>query len=501
MSGFVPPQGLDKPWYGILPPQGAKAVAPQIPVIPPPLPPPPLPLNRTTNGKIRLDDFNDNAIDALLWATGSNGPTHGSSSLSETNQQIEIYMATSSEGTFAERYLVSVFPFSFANGYVVEVDITIPDCQSESQYREADIYLCATYTTSGKLWDQLNWLRFIIDHDPNEATYWYVLGKKIGGSYTAIKSSGGQSDRTLVVRIIIDGTNVKVYLDNVLWQDTVAHGLNFTNPYHYFNHATSKNTLRTSIHDNWKIYKSETITCNNLPDGYKIRIRKAGPITVATSSGASGGSASISLSALSDRPPYYDIQVLDASDNVLTTGSEFLNDVWGGDVYYYGALTKMTIIKDVTVSGAAVSSIDLTGLDIGTHIQYLLLAKILNAYAGSNYLDLYVNGDTTRTNYYSQYLDQDGATRTKARENNPIIGKLDTSTEAFIVASIMVDPTGYPRILAKSNWKRGNTLMRSDRTVIKTATVANITQLTLTAQQANSIEIGSRVILLGYGTT
>jgi len=161
----------------------------------------------------------------------------------------------------------------------------------------------------------------------------------------------------------------------------------------------------------------------------------------------------------------------------------------------------MTIIKDVEVSGAAVSSIDLTDLDIGTHIQYLLLAKILNAYAGSNYLDLYVNGDTTRTNYYSQYLDQDGATRTKARENNPIIGKLDTSTEAFIVASIMRDPTGYPRILAKSNWKRSNTLMRSDRTVIKTATVANITQLTLTAEQANSIAIGSRVILLGYGTT
>jgi len=155
-------------------------------------------------------------------------------------------------------------------------------------------------------------------------------------------------------------------------------------------------------------------------------------------------------------------------------------------------------IADVTVSGSDANYIDLTGLDLNTHLFYLLFLSVKNALANYKYLDCLINGDTTRTNYYSQYLDQDGGSITSGRENNPVIAYLETSTELFCQAWIMRDPTGYPRIIAEQNWKRGNSLMKSERTVIKTATVANITSLRINAETAGTIAVGSRAILYGY---
>ena len=101
--------------------------------------------------------------------------------------------------------------------------------------------------------------------------------------------------------------------------------------------------------DEVKVYKSEVITMNTLPTGWKFRIRKTGESVVATSAGATDGTATITLTALSDRPPYYDIQILNASNEVQYTDTTYQNDVWGGDVYNGTLSTKGDLSSSFTI--------------------------------------------------------------------------------------------------------------------------------------------------------
>lgn len=84
-------------------------------------------------------------------------------------------------------------------------------------------------------------------------------------------------------------------------------------------------------------YKSETITMGGaLTDGQKFNIRDSEGNILAWSTSASEGFATIDISTLSTRPPYYDIQVTDSGGSyVIYTSTNNLGDVWGGDLYSF----------------------------------------------------------------------------------------------------------------------------------------------------------------------
>ena len=90
--------------------------------------------------------------------------------------------------------------------------------------------------------------------------------------------------------------------------------------------------------DDIKAYKNENIVMNGLADGQKFKIYKAGPTLVATSAAASGGSATLDGSALTDRPPYLQIAITDTDGStIIWNGVGASNDVWLGDIYTYTA--------------------------------------------------------------------------------------------------------------------------------------------------------------------
>jgi len=144
------------------------------------------------------------------------------------------------------------------------------------------------------------------------------------------------------------------------------------------------------------------------------------------------------------------------------------------------------------VTGAAVTSIDFTGLDINTDKSYRIEFEWITGASGANCY-LYYNNDTTITNYHYQLLSGNGATTTSARVNSAIVAITAANLRSYAVIDVAtVD--GYACADSSNTRDIGIGLIRSGFGQNKSsATVTNITQLTLTSSVANQIDIGTKV--------
>ena len=64
------------------------------------------------------------------------------------------------------------------------------------------------------------------------------------------------------------------------------------------------------------------------------------------------------------------------------------------------AVNAQTLVASTTVSGSAVTSISFTGLDLDTHLSYLIEVETLGA--SNDPLSIYANNLQTATDYRSQ---------------------------------------------------------------------------------------------------
>lgn len=151
-----------------------------------------------------------------------------------------------------------------------------------------------------------------------------------------------------------------------------------------------------------------------------------------------------------------------------------------------------SLVAEYTVTGAAVTSINFTGLDLNTHKSYRIEVEFLNATASGVSVAMFANGDTTATNYYAQRLYSAGATSVSVNGNNAYILYMQTSQPLKGDISIADTPS---TLNATSNSAQGNTtgLVREMIAWAKTTAVANLTQLTFVASVASSIGIGSKI--------
>lgn len=88
--------------------------------------------------------------------------------------------------------------------------------------------------------------------------------------------------------------------------------------------------------DDLSLMSSWNITCSGLPTGWKFRVRNSGA-TVQGTATESGGTATVDMSGKC-LFPYYDVQVLNASDEVQATLVQS-GGVFGGDSYTYSPTT------------------------------------------------------------------------------------------------------------------------------------------------------------------
>jgi len=157
----------------------------------------------------------------------------------------------------------------------------------------------------------------------------------------------------------------------------------------------------------------------------------------------------------------------------------------------FGTLEK---IVETEVTGAAVTSITITGLDLDAAKAYLIFCKLTNPTATDASLYLYYNGETTATNYWRQYLYATGSTVSGARGNNAYLTPHFAGTETNYVIWIFRDTEGRPRAFLHANYNDPATLTILMNTHVWVSTV-NVTQIDFTASVTGAIGIGSKVTI------
>ncbi len=156
-----------------------------------------------------------------------------------------------------------------------------------------------------------------------------------------------------------------------------------------------------------------------------------------------------------------------------------------------GGLQK---ISEVNVSSNT-TYVDFTGLDGNSDWFYKLFAVVKNPTGSSTRYNLFVNGDTTLTNYYSQSLTANGSSTSAGRVNESTVSYARGNTETLFATDITKDPSGYFRFTSYGSREISNLPVVTIWAGMKTATITNITSLRVQANVSNAIGAGSKFIL------
>lgn len=149
-------------------------------------------------------------------------------------------------------------------------------------------------------------------------------------------------------------------------------------------------------------------------------------------------------------------------------------------------------VGEASVAGSAATSVTLSGLDLASDQCYFILFAFDNATASLANLSLQFNGDTTATNYYTQFITGDSTATTAARQNSALFCSLsanETNTGYFFMRA---DLDGRPRTLALNN-REAPSLLRVQFANHVWTTAANVTSITISSSVANALAVGSTV--------
>jgi len=151
------------------------------------------------------------------------------------------------------------------------------------------------------------------------------------------------------------------------------------------------------------------------------------------------------------------------------------------------------LLAEHEVTGSSVTSVDFSGLDITAHNSYRIEIDAVNPQASAADYYLFINGDTTTTNYYSQLMSANGTTFAGARTNFPACMIPLASGTATTTIFLSMDGSGYPRAISNCSSYSPSAIRGLFYSIAKTATVTNITQITITASVASAIGVGSKL--------
>jgi hypothetical protein len=159
------------------------------------------------------------------------------------------------------------------------------------------------------------------------------------------------------------------------------------------------------------------------------------------------------------------------------------------------SLTGITsLVASTTVTGSAVTSISFTGLDLDTHLSYIIEVESKCGASGGLF-SIYANNLQTATDYYSQLHNGLATTAGAEAANNARIGYLYASG-LLNKTTIDVSYATGRYFMALSRMLRqttSTTFHKESSGVFKTAElVANLTRIDLTTGASNGFAVGTK---------
>lgn len=159
------------------------------------------------------------------------------------------------------------------------------------------------------------------------------------------------------------------------------------------------------------------------------------------------------------------------------------------ELFYQQFSAPGSLVAEIDI-GSATTSITFNGLGAVSAGGYILTGNVVNtSISASNYF-LYVNGDTTMSNYKCQQAYSINTTLTGLNANEPtFVGGLLASNTASFVCNIEVTPNNIEMYSSNSSRTDGYT---ESIMGYRTISTTDITSLTITTDISNAIGIGSR---------
>lgn len=159
-------------------------------------------------------------------------------------------------------------------------------------------------------------------------------------------------------------------------------------------------------------------------------------------------------------------------------------------------------LKSTTTLVAAATTISFTSLNYTADGYYKLIGAINENNKGGTQFHIYINGDTTAANYYCEFVDIAGAVTTSNNLNYPLLVYLIANYKCTFECLIFIDSGGYACYQTVITGFNGSTPIAKFTMGGKTnATVADITQIDITANNADGFASGSYISLYKVANT
>lgn len=150
------------------------------------------------------------------------------------------------------------------------------------------------------------------------------------------------------------------------------------------------------------------------------------------------------------------------------------------------------LLADITV-GTATTSVDITGLNIGKGDEVLLVSSMNNVVANTSEARIFINGNTTVSNYYTQRIYAMSTSRGASRFNSSTAIINDNVDTTLAITTIKLTNSGFFVCQSQNSRKIGTgSLLLDDWYATSTFTVTSITSLKIESSLTNAIGIGSR---------
>jgi hypothetical protein len=179
----------------------------------------------------------------------------------------------------------------------------------------------------------------------------------------------------------------------------------------------------------------------------------------------------------------------DADGKILKLASglpAWANESGGGG----GGSGAMEHVATVNVTGSAVSSVSVTGLDLAADGAYMVLVGFANPAGSLSAYRLFYNSDTALSSYYRQSLASNHTSNNSARGNVADILEAEASAGVMATIWIATDGSGRARAVAHASRHNPSSIIMQLMAHAWT-TVDNVTSLQLASSVANAIGVGS----------
>ena len=183
--------------------------------------------------------------------------------------------------------------------------------------------------------------------------------------------------------------------------------------------------------------------------------------------------------------------ILDFTSRPTVGGTQvaLISDLPGGGGGGGGGSGNVTYVAQGVVSGSAATTLTVSGLDLTTDQEYLVVIDMKNAAGSTSQMSLYYNGDTTDANYKRSY----GTNIGNGAENNARIGGFTASEIGYIEAKLRLDLNGRPALMFTGHRSTTTPTVLSQYQSTYWTTIANVTQLTLSSSVASGLAVGTKM--------